>query len=135
MINDLMFIFYLAACWLYCINAVNISCCFDCQTIPTELAKKYNLDEKNLIVLRDPRGTSWSVTLSSWQDGRRCLSSGWSHLYKKNRLKEGDVCVLEFVQGGAAINVHIFRAEEYNAKKIPKPRKELFHLLIFHPFS
>ncbi|XP_020273687.1 B3 domain-containing protein REM5-like isoform X2 [Asparagus officinalis] len=87
--------------------------------IPAGLAKKYNLNMKNSIDLRDPRGTSWSVKLSTWCDGRLCLSSGWSDLYKENCLKERDACVLEFVQGGTLVNVHIFRAADHIAKSIP----------------
>lgn len=97
---------------------------------------KYNLDEKDSIVVRDPRGTAWSVKLSTWRDGRRCLSSGWSHLYRKNNLKEGDACVLEFVQGGTAINIHIFRADERSAKSIPDPSgEEVFQTSVLCSFS
>ncbi|ONK64859.1 uncharacterized protein A4U43_C07F30720 [Asparagus officinalis] len=88
--------------------------------IPAELVKKCNLDVKNSIVLQDPRGTSWSIKLSTWGDGHLRLTSGWSRFYNKNHLKEGDACVLELVQGGATINVHIFRSAEYRTKSIPQ---------------
>ncbi|ONK64860.1 uncharacterized protein A4U43_C07F30730 [Asparagus officinalis] len=97
--------------------------------IPAELAKIYNLKVKNSIVLVDPRGTSWSVKISTWGSGRQCLTSGWNSLYKKNRLKEGDACVFEFVHGGAVVNVHIFRAPEYRAKLISKSDQSTFGVL------
>lgn len=85
--------------------------------------KKYNLDLKKVIVLWDPLGTPWSVKLAFWKDGRCLLSTGWNDLYKRNGLKEGDVCVMEFVEGGTAINVHFFRAEDHGTKSSSKSGK------------
>lgn len=83
--------------------------------IPAELDRLYSLGEKCSIILRDEQGRMWPLKVSSWRDGRRCLSSGWSLVYKKNNLKEGDACLLEFVQEGNAINLHVFRANEYKS--------------------
>ncbi|KAJ6844666.1 B3 domain-containing protein-like isoform X2 [Iris pallida] len=83
--------------------------------IPAELDRLYSLGEKSAIILRDEQGRMWPLKVSSWRDGRRCLSSGWSLVYKKNSLKEGDACLLEFVQEGNGINLHVFRANEYKS--------------------
>lgn len=79
--------------------------------IPAQLDRLLNLGEKPLVILRDARGRAWEIKISSWRDGRRRLASCWSHVYKTNCLKEGDVCLLEFVQGNEII-LHIFRGEE-----------------------
>ncbi|KAJ6848372.1 B3 domain-containing protein-like [Iris pallida] len=79
--------------------------------IPAQLDRLLNLGEKPSVILRDAQGRAWEIKISSWRDGRRCLASSWSDVYKKNCLKEGDVCLLEFVQGNE-INLHIFPGEE-----------------------
>ncbi|KAJ6844904.1 B3 domain-containing protein-like [Iris pallida] len=83
--------------------------------IPAELDRLYNLGEKSLVILQDEHGRMWPLKISSSRDGRRCLASGWSLVYKKNCLKEEDACLLEFVQEGNVINLHIFRAKKYKS--------------------
>ncbi|XP_010908022.1 B3 domain-containing protein At3g17010 [Elaeis guineensis] len=91
------------------------------MTIPMALVREFGLTGKQLVILRDPVGSSWPVRIASWRSGRMVFATGWSDFYKGNCLEDGDVCVFEFVQNASLIHVHIFRAKEVAAEMDQKP--------------
>lgn len=83
--------------------------------IPKLVVRKHDLKTKGSTILHDPHGRSWPVKISQWKDGNVVLGNGWRNFSRGNHLREGDACVLEFVQGADVIKVHIFRVGETHA--------------------
>lgn len=104
--------------------------CLFSQTIPMALVREFGITGKQLLVLRDPLGSSWPVRTASWRSGRMVFATGWSDFYKGNCLEEGDVCVFEFVQNASLIHVHIFRAREVTVQVDEKPGNQVLNLVI-----
>ncbi|PIA52393.1 hypothetical protein AQUCO_01000338v1 [Aquilegia coerulea] len=78
--------------------------------IPNEIVKEKGLSVKDKMLLLDPCGRSWPVTIYCWSKGRTFLTAGWPAFCKANRLNTNDTCHFQFIDGvDNAIRVEIFR--------------------------
>ncbi|XP_020593867.1 B3 domain-containing protein Os11g0197600-like [Phalaenopsis equestris] len=78
------------------------------MTIPVSFIRECNIGKMETIILKDQKGRSWPVRIAHWI-GRVAMAKGWPKFSEVNHLKEGDVCVFEFLEADRAICVHIFR--------------------------
>ncbi|KAL0911196.1 hypothetical protein M5K25_019318 [Dendrobium thyrsiflorum] len=84
------------------------------MTIPVSFMRECDLGSMEAIILQDQKGRSWPVRIAHWI-GRVAMAKGWAKFRDVNHLKEGDVCVFEFLEADTAIHVHIFRAKQNTA--------------------
>ncbi|PIA50890.1 hypothetical protein AQUCO_01100002v1 [Aquilegia coerulea] len=78
--------------------------------IPRDLARENGLKQKDNVVLLDPCGRSWPVTIKHQRDRETTLTSGWANFRVANKINIGDTCLFEFIEGlGDALRVYIFR--------------------------
>ncbi|KAF5190972.1 AP2/B3-like transcriptional factor family protein, partial [Thalictrum thalictroides] len=79
--------------------------------IPRGLAREKGLRQKDTVVLLDPCGRSWPVTIRRRRDiETTTMTSGWANFRLANNINIGDTCRFEFIEGlGDALRVYIFR--------------------------
>ncbi|XP_077228192.1 putative B3 domain-containing protein At5g66980 isoform X2 [Tasmannia lanceolata] len=85
-------------------------------TIPKEFVTTTGLRGKSRLILCDPSGMFWHMTITSRRDdGRAIITGGWRGFARANDIGEGDKCIFEFIQGRgrgsrSVIHVQILRA-------------------------
>ncbi|KAF5201796.1 hypothetical protein FRX31_008617 [Thalictrum thalictroides] len=62
------------------------------------------------MMLLDPCGRSWPVTIYHKKEGGTMMTGGWSEFCAANRLNTNDICIFLFIEGmGEVIRVEISR--------------------------
>ncbi|XP_057974176.1 putative B3 domain-containing protein Os03g0621600 [Malania oleifera] len=80
--------------------------------IPRALVIEKELNAHGKMVLKDPSGKSWPVTLSMMVDCRAVITRGWTAFWRSNKVQTGDTLVFDFGSepGNPLVHVHIFRS-------------------------
>ncbi|XP_020217079.1 B3 domain-containing protein Os11g0197600 isoform X2 [Cajanus cajan] len=76
--------------------------------IATEFARMYIPEAVTEIILWNPEGKFWEVTVNSQSKRYTQLTTGWGRFVRDNKLMRGDTCIFELEEGNE-VSVHIFR--------------------------
>ncbi|KAM1875135.1 hypothetical protein FF1_042617 [Malus domestica] len=88
------------------------------QTTPARFARENGLDSILKLILNDPCGRLWPVSLGHWgsrvkaADHRLAIKArGWCKFYASNGLKEGDVCLFKLRRMSRSISTAFMDVE------------------------
>ncbi|KAL9224951.1 hypothetical protein vseg_000926 [Gypsophila vaccaria] len=88
--------------------------------IPTAIARKQKLKNKENVALRDTNGKYWPLEVKTWHNGRVALTRGWGSFWKGLAPKNGDTLTFEFLSP-RRIQVSILRCDEPNEISAEEP--------------
>ncbi|XP_048444327.1 B3 domain-containing protein REM8-like [Pyrus x bretschneideri] len=87
-------------------------------TIPARFARENGLHSISKLILNDPRGRLWPVSLGRWGsrvkavDHRLAINTkGWYKFYASNSLKEGEVCLFKLKRMSRSISTAFMDVE------------------------
>ncbi|KAK4360674.1 hypothetical protein RND71_019626 [Anisodus tanguticus] len=77
-------------------DSIDISDVVEHSSIPLKFARKYYMQSRDNLVFRVPGRGSWSVKCTLLRRDAK-ITCGWKAFVLDNKLKLGDVCVLEVI--------------------------------------
>lgn len=72
--------------------------CVFLQLIPKAFTRENLPKSRQLMVLRDSDGISWSTSISITSSGHLSLTGGWKDFKDAHSIKKGDACIFELVE-------------------------------------
>ncbi|XP_020217080.1 B3 domain-containing protein Os01g0723500 isoform X3 [Cajanus cajan] len=95
--------------WKHLLRKSNVeNPCILVNHIATEFARMYIPEAVTEIILWNPEGKFWEVTVNSQSKRYTQLTTGWGRFVRDNKLMRGDTCIFELEEGNE-VSVHIFR--------------------------
>lgn len=80
------------------------------QNVALPFAKKYFTNKDNDVVFKNVGGETWQVKIAGNDSNGMKMTRGWPKFAKDNKLKVGDICVLELMKTCKLLfKVHIIR--------------------------
>ncbi|CAN0899446.1 B3 domain-containing protein REM10 [Linum grandiflorum] len=88
--------------------------------IPLDFTEKNGLTGlTRSMILRNDKGSSFPVELTTMKGGRACIKSGWKKVVQENGLKEGDVLLFQLIETGTkpVMTFKVVGQEEISLKR------------------